>query len=131
MTGERDLKKLLTNMAPELDPARYAFLTVPAGALRDIESLMRFSESEGDTLIVAEDWIPDTVVDDGRRYRRITLAVHSSLDAVGLTAAFASRLTLAGISANVVAGYFHDHIFVPEADAEVAMDALESLTASS
>ena len=58
----------------------------------------------------------------------ITLHVHSALDAVGLTAAFATALTAEGISANVVAGYFHDHLFVPEDRADDAMRALRRLS---
>jgi hypothetical protein len=54
----------------------------------------------------------------------ITLNVHSSLEAIGLTAAVAGRLALHGISANVVAAYYHDHIFVPTADAERAVVVL-------
>ncbi len=48
----------------------------------------------------------------------ITLNVHSSLEAVGSTAAFATALGEAGISCNVLAGYFHDHILVPAPKAE-------------
>ncbi len=59
---------------------------------------------------------------------RITLNVHSALEAVGLTAAVATALTREGISANVVAAYYHDHIFVPEVDAERALEALRALS---
>ena len=54
----------------------------------------------------------------------ISLNVHSSLDAVGLTAAFSNRLAEYGISANVVAGFYHDHIFVHSELAEKAIRAL-------
>jgi hypothetical protein len=43
----------------------------------------------------------------------VTLRVHSALDAVGLTAAVAGTLAVAGISCNVMSGSFHDHLFVP------------------
>lgn len=128
MSGERDLQTLLGSMAPDLDPATYVFASVARGAMRDADSLMRFSEAEGDTLILRADVLPEGTADDGRRFRRITLAVHSDLEAVGLTAAFAARLTAAGISANVVAGYYHDHIFVPESHADAAMAALRHLS---
>ena len=59
------------------------------------------------------------------RYSAKSLMIHSSLDAVGLTAAVASRLADHGISANVVAGYYHDHIFVPVEAAEQALGALK------
>ncbi|MFF0630835.1 ACT domain-containing protein [Streptomyces sp. NPDC004296] len=58
----------------------------------------------------------------------ITLRVHSSLEAVGLTAVFAEALAQAGLSCNVVAGFHHDHLFVPHADAPRALAALEQLT---
>jgi hypothetical protein len=61
-------------------------------------------------------------------YRLITLKVHSSLEAVGLTAAFSNKLTEHDISANVIAGYFHDHIFIQARQAEKAMAALKELT---
>ena len=86
------------------------------------------SESEGPTLVVP--------VDDARRagppvdleLAWLTLTVWSSLEAVGLTAAFSRQLTAHGISANVVAGYFHDHIFVPVELAEQALTAIHELT---
>ena len=56
--------------------------------------------------------------------------MHSSLAAVGLTAAVSAALTEAGISANIVAAYYHDHLFVPDDDADRALAALESLQRS-
>jgi len=61
------------------------------------------------------------------RFRQITLTVHSSLAAVGLTAAVATKLASHDISANVVAAYYHDHIFVPAEKAESALLALKEL----
>nr|WP_302848565.1 ACT domain-containing protein [Rhodobacter calidifons] len=55
------------------------------------------------------------------------MTVQSDLAAVGLTAAFAGALGREGISCNVVAGYHHDHLFVPwdrRWDAMVALRAL-------
>ena len=60
-------------------------------------------------------------------FRCITLDVHSSLEAVGLTAACAQALAAGGISANVVAGYSHDHILVPAPRAQDALAALDAL----
>ena len=54
----------------------------------------------------------------------ITLTVHSSLEAVGLTAAFSKALSQEGISCNVVAAFYHDHIFVGKNDADKAMEIL-------
>jgi hypothetical protein len=84
-------------------------------------------EQEGLTLVV-EQSEADTA---GLSYEYvaawITLEVHSALEAVGLTAAISKALTDAGISCNVVAGYTHDHLFVPEDRAQDALAALRSL----
>jgi len=61
---------------------------------------------------------------------RITLNIHSALEAVGLTAAFATALAKENISCNVIAGYYHDHLFVDQKDAQRAMIALKSLSQS-
>ncbi len=61
-------------------------------------------------------------------YNKITLEVHSSLEAVGLTAAFATALCAENISANVIAGYYHDHIFVSTKLSHKAVQTLEKLS---
>ncbi len=58
----------------------------------------------------------------------ITLKVRSRLDTVGLTAVVSSLLANAGISCNVVAGYFHDHLFVPVERAGEALELLGRLS---
>ena len=65
----------------------------------------------------------------GDRFAWITLDVHSALDAVGLTAAVAGALAERGIACNVVAGFHHDHLFVPVDRAGDAIDALDALSA--
>ena len=50
--------------------------------------------------------------------------MHSSLIAVGLTAAVSGTLAAHNISANIIAAFFHDHLFVPQEDAERALAAL-------
>lgn len=61
-------------------------------------------------------------------FRAITLEVHSSLNAVGLTAAVSGALARRGISANVVAAFYHDHIFVPAGQAQEALETLGALS---
>lgn len=101
---------------------------MPTGTpLGDVDAVAIVHEVEGVTVVVAEadalrrDW---NVVFHSAW---ITLRVHSDLAAVGLTAAFARVLGDAGISCNVIAGSYHDHLFVPIDRADDAMAALHSL----
>ncbi|MEY8611425.1 ACT domain-containing protein [Parabacteroides segnis] len=103
MAGIEDLKILLSSMKPELDSREFVFCTF------DNPLSIRF----------------DTV------YKLISLTVHSSLNAVGLTAAIATKLASKDISANVVAAYYHDHIFVQKEKAGPAMEAIMELQAES
>lgn len=131
MSGETDLDRLLARLSPRLVDGEFVFLSfVDAryGDRAELEPLAAVSEAEGLTLIV-----PRQRADaHGQAYesvfRAITLQVHSSLDAVGLTAAFAGKLAERGISANVIAGFYHDHIFVRRDAAASALEALESLS---
>lgn len=131
MTGETDLDILVASMRPELDSTTYVWASVDglasAGALIDAVATVR--EAEGLTLVLPIDAAGRHGLEFEFPSARITLAVHSSLEAVGLTAAFARALADAGISANVVAGFHHDHLFVPRDRAAEAMAALEALAA--
>lgn len=132
MAGETDLDTLIASMRPALDPVTYVWASVEglpsAGALIDAVATVR--EPEGLTLVLPLDAAPRHGLDVEFPCRRITLTVHSSLEAVGLTAAFARALTDRGISANVVAGFHHDHLFVPVDRAADAMDALLALASA-
>ena len=131
MVGETDLHELLSSMSPALDEHDYVFLTFENaryGSHPELEPLASFLESEGLTLVVRRAKAVEHAFTFETVYKHITLEVHSSLDAVGLTAAFSEKLTKHGISANVIAGYFHDHIFVNNDDAERAIDALNEFS---
>ena len=69
-------------------------------------------EAEGYTVVLNRQVADSLALDYNFVASWITLTVHSALDAVGLTAAFSNALAQNGISCNVVAGYYHDHIFV-------------------
>ena len=131
-SGERDLGRLLAHLDPDLYDIDYVFTTAAEAAYGDLGDLSWFAaiqEPEGLTLILHRDDADAAGLPYETVFRRITLGVHSSLEAVGLTAAVASRLEEEGISANMVAGYYHDHVFVPAADAERALAALRALGA--
>ena len=125
MTGEKDLDKLLKTMKPMLNAGDYVFCTIKSlASINSNDFVMVFKEQEGITVIVKKDRADILQLDYSFVACWITLTVHSSLEAVGLTAAFSKALTDAGISCNVVAAYFHDHIFVDKKDAEKAMIVL-------
>jgi hypothetical protein len=129
MSGVTDLDDLLATMEPTLVEGVFVYASVLADDLPNHLSrrpIGLFREEEGITLILPVDAAEGLAASPPMRM--ITLTVHSSLEAVGLTAAFATALTAAGISANVVAGYHHDHIFVPERDAERALETLRALS---
>ncbi|GAA4340691.1 ACT domain-containing protein [Mucilaginibacter gynuensis] len=130
MNGETNLQQLLKNMTPILNPGDYVYCTLPNKSTINLADVVcTFREEEGLTVILKKE-IADN---HGLPYTYVaawlTLTVHSSLAATGLTAAFAGALADAGISCNVVAAYYHDHIFVAKADAEKALNVLKKLSA--
>lgn len=129
MDGETDLAKLLREMNPELNAGEFVFCSIAAHNLpENIEPLGLFREKEGLTVILSKAEADQLGWPYSFVGAWITLNVHSALDAVGLTAAVSSALTRAGISCNVAAAYYHDHIFVPLKDAQRALEVLQSLT---
>ena len=123
-----DLGTLIRSMEPVLNPGTYVYASVPLGEdvpLADCVAAVR--EPEGLTLVLPEEVAQRLGVVVLFRCAWITLRVHSDLHAVGLTAAFATALAQAGISCNVAAGAYHDHIFVPVERADLAMAALRDL----
>lgn len=131
MSGILDLDKLLKSMSPQLQSDEYVFCTVPQGDIAQyiaLEPLGTFYESEGLTLIVLLEKAQQAGLAFEGKFKQITLQVHSSLEAVGLTAAVSAKLASAGISANVVAAYYHDHVFVPSEKANEALAALQTLS---
>lgn len=128
MNGERDLSILLRSAEPRLNEGEYVFCQVdPATKLDLREVVCTFLEAEGLTVILHRQLADEKGWPYSFVSAWITLTVHSALDAVGLTAAFATALAKENISCNVVAAVHHDHIFVGVADAEKAMRVLKAL----
>jgi uncharacterized protein len=127
-TGETDLQKLLKTLNPTLNPGQFVFCSLPdIGSISPSEIVMAFQEKEGITVIIPQSAADRLILPYTFVAAWITLTVHSSLHAVGLTAAFANALAKQGISCNVVAAYHHDHIFVDVKDALPAMNVLHEL----
>ena len=131
MAGETSLTTLLRSMSPQLNAGEYVFCTLRDGQLPDgLDIVGSFREQEGLTVILQRAHAQQAGLSFDYVAAWITLNVHSALQAVGLTAAFATALGQAGISCNVIAGYYHDHLFVGQADAERAMQVLRDLAAN-
>jgi hypothetical protein len=129
MTGETDLAKLLQNMRPERNPGEYVFCTVGSREqAMALQPVGMFQETEGTTVILPREQADALSLPYSLVCAWITLTVHSSLEAVGLTAAVSQALAEEDISCNVVAAYYHDHLFVPVKEAERAMEALITIT---
>jgi hypothetical protein len=127
VAGERDLTVLLRDMSPRLHAGAYVYVLAPEEPV-DADPIVVVREEEGTTWVLRREEADALGLPYGFVAARITLEVHSALEAVGLTAAFARALTEAGISANVVAGLHHDHIFVPHERAQDAVAALRALS---
>lgn len=128
MTGETELQKLLTGLQPHLHDGAYVFVTVPDTFEFDRQEVIcTFRESEGTTLILPKAKANALGLSYDFVAAWITLQVHSSLHAVGLTAKVSAALAEQRISCNVIAAYHHDHIFVDAKDADLAMQVLAAL----
>ncbi len=139
MHGLTDLRQLLQSLEPSTDAELYRFCTTAQFHADWAEHAVAcVREVEGWTYVLAQRSLPASLdADDVRQqgvvsntaYRRITLNVHSSLEAVGLTAAVSTALATHNISCNMLAGFYHDHLFVPEQHADEALALLVQLSA--
>ena len=115
-------------MEPVLQSGEYVFVSVGDSiAMNSKEIIASFREKEGTTLILEKEKADKLHLEYDYVASWITLNVHSSLEAVGLTAAISNALAQARISCNVVAAYYHDHIFVGQSEAKAAMQVLTDL----
>lgn len=126
MSGETDVAKMLSSLDVERRPGTFIFIVGDRPSLRSAAAA-RIDEDEGPTLIVAVEDARAAGVTVDTEFVWLTLTVHSSLEAVGLTAAFSRALADEGIACNVLAGFHHDHLLVPANKADAAVAALRSL----
>tara|TARA_R110002049_G_scaffold135469_1_gene294992 strand:+ start:2600 stop:2992 length:393 start_codon:yes stop_codon:yes gene_type:complete len=129
MNGEKNLEMLLKSMKPKHNLGEFVFCkTENLDQLNLSQIIMTFKEEESTTIITKKEVADQLNLDYSFIASWITLTVHSSLEAVGLTAAFSSALSENGISCNVVAAYYHDHIFVDKKDTDKAMEILNAFS---
>ncbi len=128
MAGETSLTTLIRSMTPTLNEGAYVFCSLTdATQLQGEQPLGSFQEREGLTVILPHQQAEHLQLEIDYVAAWLTLEVHSALAAVGLTAAVAGALANAGISCNVIAGYYHDHLFVTHTDGPRALAVLQQL----
>ncbi|AXT20838.1 ACT domain-containing protein [Flavobacteriaceae bacterium AU392] len=129
MKRELNLKMMIKSMKPKLNRGTYIFTTLKTIDHIDRSDIIcEFKEEEGITLIIQKEKADELNLKYEFVASWITLTVHSSLNAIGLTAEFSRELTKHQISCNVIAGYYHDHIFVNVKDKNKAIEVLENLS---
>lgn len=126
---EKDLDVILKKMNPYLNKGEFVFFSSPKikkEILKD--AILLFKEIGGTTVVLPKSIADCLKIKYSSVFSWITLLVNSSLDAVGFTAKFSSELAKHNISCNVVAGYYHDHIFVSKIHSESAIEVLTQLS---
>ncbi|MFN4153225.1 MAG: ACT domain-containing protein [Paracoccaceae bacterium] len=117
-------------MTPTLMPGDYVFMTTVNPAViasLSPQAISTFKENEGLSMIVPVELAEGLEAGEGQPMRCITLCVYSSLEGIGLTAAVSKALSDAAIPCNMVAAFHHDHVFVPSAMCEKALEVLAGL----
>jgi hypothetical protein len=132
-TGTRPIKgtkRMIENMTPVLQPGTFVFCSMIDNAASQkvrANAAGFFVEDEGVSLILRRSEADRLGLSYDGPMKQITLMVFSSLTGVGLTAAVTKSLAREKIPANVVAAVHHDHVFVPEDQADKAMEILRNL----
>merc|ERR1712172_142969 len=132
--GELELATLLEGMTPVLHPDTLVFLHLtnadnPPAEIRE-KSVFTFREQEGNTFVVEREVVERLGYQYEFPCRRITLNIHSSLQAVGFLSVILRHLADNDIPCNVASGFFHDHLFIPDGMEDKVMEVLEELVLS-
>ena len=123
--GETDLEAMLASLDVERRPGVFTFVAVEVptpGLLAAAQCMVK--EGTSTTLVVPVESARRAGLPVVVEMAWLSLTVTSSLEAVGLTAAFSTALAEVGIACNVLAGYHHDHLLVPVDRVDDAIDAL-------
>ena len=129
MTGETNISELLKRMSPKLNDGEYVFSSLKeVNAIDRRDTICEFKEKEGTTIVIEKEKADMLNLTYEYIASWITLDIHSSFDSVGLTAIFSTELAKNEICCNVIAGYYHDHIFVDISKAHKAINVLKNLS---
>ena len=107
MNGESKLLTLLQNMRPELQDGEFVFCSLEPAVASELcrSPIGQFLEEEGLTLILAKDEAEANHLDFTFPCRKITLKMHSSLEAIGFLAVVTENLAQQGISVNAFSAF--------------------------
>jgi hypothetical protein len=125
--GSTDLQAMLATLEATVRPDDYVYAVVEADHPAVALAAATVWEDEGLTVVLRRADADNHGITYDFVACWLSLTVHSSLEAVGLTAAFSRALGDAGISCNVLAGFHHDHLLVPVAERDRALAALRAL----
>lgn len=121
---------MISGMTPELLSGTFVFVTTDdanLGHQLSNDAIATFREHEGLSLLIPLTSAQQNGLPVDHPMRCITLNVYSSLEGVGLTAAVSTALAESAIPCNMVAGFHHDHVFVPENLSDRAIQVLTKL----
>lgn len=124
MTGLTDLDEILRTLRPSVRAGAFVYVVTDL----PLPSHASVVEREGGSLVVEQAVADEAGLPYEGTFAWITLQVHSSLQAVGLTAAVSSALAQKGVPCNMLAGFYHDHILVPSDRVVDALAVLQSLS---
>lgn len=125
MAGLTNLHEILGSLRPSVRPGRYVVVTDAAAV--EAQAHARIAEDEGVTLVLDQEVADAAGLSYDAVFGWITLEAHTSLEAVGVTAAVATTLARVGLSCNVLAGFYHDHLLVPADHIDEAVEVLGGL----
>jgi hypothetical protein len=128
MPGITDLNQTLKSIKVSCDDVQYGFASIDDETLVSRDNVLATFHENGRLAVIAPiEYLGSQNIDNEGPYAKLTIEVHTSLELVGLTAVMATKLAESGISANVVAAFYHDHVFVQYDLRHKATQLLESL----
>lgn len=131
MSGLTDLRETLNSIQVSCDNIKYGFASIKDKTLIDRDSVLSTFHENGQLAVVApKHYLDSKGIENEGPYAKLTIEVHTSLELVGLTAVMATKLAEHGISANVIAAFYHDHVFVQYGLKDKAKQLLEDLKSS-
>tara|TARA_B100000287_G_scaffold432926_1_gene493400 strand:+ start:1051 stop:1452 length:402 start_codon:yes stop_codon:yes gene_type:complete len=125
-----EYKEKSLELNPELLEEEFVFCSHENsmyGAFKEMQPIASIQEKEGLTLVIPKKIADKNNISYESSYKCISIGLVTSLEGYGLTAIISKSLNQNQISANIFAGKYHDHIFVPSSKADQALLILNDL----